>query len=119
MDLSTEQTLRENKKGLGFIEADCFIWARKQAIEFAQQSNPEHYNACALYIYEDGSFYIGERTYSNVCFSPTMTFGKNFVITTVSANDYPAKDIPFDVAHFCSFYGIKLHDRAPADNIIH
>jgi len=116
-ETTSEKELRLNKQGLGFIEASCLWIARKIAIDFAGIPNPENYNACALWIYDDGTYYIGERTYSNVSFSPTMTTGKAFVIMTVSATDYPVKELPYKVAHFCAHYGIKLSDQAPPTNV--
>lgn len=89
------------------------------AIDFAGQSNSENYNACCLRIYEDSTFWITERCYSNAIYAGRLILTgkqeKDKYDLTIAASDYSAQPWEFDLLEFCARYSIKVSDRVIKD----
>lgn len=98
----------DDPKGPVFkLEVDNLLDALSFAIDYAGEPNAEKYNACCLKVVEDGSFWITERTYSNVLFSSYAERLAHYCLT-VTAKDYPGRDWPFNFLEFCTRYAIKI-----------
>jgi hypothetical protein len=95
------------------LKVDNFIEAMILSIKCAGESNKENFDSVCLRIYEDSTFFIVDRCYSNSISSGRREgiHGKlDFYDLTVSKNTYPVADKPFRFLEFCVKYQIKLNN---------
>jgi hypothetical protein len=89
------------------------------AIDYAGDVNSENHNACCLRIYDDSTFWIIERCYSNTSYSGRLMLSgkqeKDSYNLTVAASDYSAGAWEFGLLEFCARYSIKVSDRVVKD----
>lgn len=96
------------------LQATTLLDALIAAINFAREANSENYNACCLKIYEDSTFWITQRCYSNTSFGGTYE-SKDYYCLTVPATAYPGQAWSFSLVEFCARYAIKVTDRERKD----
>lgn len=89
------------------LDATNLVDALIAAIAFSKEPNGENYNACCLSIYEDNTFWINQRCYSNSSFSGYKE-SRDYYCLTVPATAYPAQNWPLALAEFCARYAIKV-----------
>lgn len=87
------------------------IKALSEAIKIANEPNPDNFDAVVLDIYDDGTFEIGDRTYSNVTFTQLALLGseRHRYTLTVPKNAYPGwNKWPFQLMEFCAYHAIPI-----------
>lgn len=93
------------------LDTNNLIKAISFAINIAKEKNKENFNSVVLRVYENSTFTIVERCYSN-----SISSGRregvhgtlDFCDITISKNTYPVADKPFNFLVFCVKYQINI-----------